>query len=97
MKTINFKKAIEVFGFSLVKYSKGYNYRSAFAIRNTDGKLFYFHIEDLRDKHPSLYYRTAENLNDYHGGMNTWDMEDKLEEMGYKVVEPRKACDYNSL
>ena len=95
MKTINFKKAIEVLGYDLKKYSKGYNYRSAFAEK--DGELYYFSIEDLRDEKPCLMYRTAKSLEDYHGGINRFDMEDKLAALGYKVKEPRLKCDYNSM
>lgn len=97
MKIINFKKAIQVLGYDLEKYTKGYNYRSAFATEKATGKLYYFSIEDLRDEEPKLMYRTAESLTDYHGGPNRWDMEDKLEALGYKVKEPRIACDYNSM
>lgn len=95
MKTINFKKAVEVLGYKVEKVTEGYNFRTIWATK--DGQLYYFHLEDLRDQHPNLYYRTAESMTDYTGGYNRWDAEDKLEELGYKVVEPRKACDYNSL
>lgn len=94
MKNINFKKAIEVLGYSIVKYAKGYNYRTAFAT-DASGALFYFHIEDLRDKTPALYYRTAKSTSDYTGGINRMDMRDKLAAMGYQVIEPRRACDFN--
>ena len=95
MKIINFKKAVEVLGYKVEKVVKGYNFRTIWATK--DGQLYYFHLEDLRDQHPHLYYRTAESMTDYTGGYNRWDAEDKLAELGYKVVEPRKACDYNSL
>ena len=95
MKTINFKKSIQVLGYEIVKYTKGYNYRSAFATK--DGQLWYFSIGDLRDQEPHLMYRTAESLTDYSGGYNRWDMRDKLFQLGYKVVEPRQSCDYNQM
>ena len=95
MKTINFRKEIEVFGYTIEKYSKGYNFRSAFA-RNGAGELFYFHIEDLRDAMPMIYYRTAKDTKDYTGGINRFDMRLKLADMGYEVFEPRQACDHNS-
>ena len=96
MKTLNFKHAIEKLGYKVEKYNYGYNFRSAFASK--DGKLWYFHIEDLRDVHPFIYRRTVKDLNDYTGGSNNDDVEWKLEQLGYKIVEPRKQkYDFNSL
>ena len=96
MKTLNFKHAIEKLGYKVEKYIYGYNFRSAFASK--DGKLWYFHIEDLRDAHPFVYRRTVKDLNDYHGGSNNDDVEYRLELLGYKIVEPRKQkYDFNSL
>lgn len=96
MKTVNFKKGIELLGYQIIKYTKGYNYRSAFAI-DKDGNMFYFNIEDLRDDEPYIMYRTAQHERDYTGGTNQWNFKERLERLGYKVVEPRKKCDYNSL
>lgn len=95
MKIINFKQAIAILGYDLVKYTKGYNFRSAFATK--DGQLYYFSIEDLRNEEPFLMYRTAESVNDYHGGPNQSDMKWRLADLGYKVKEPRQKCDYNSM
>lgn len=95
MKTLNFKQTITALGYEVVKYSKGYNFRSAFATK--DGQLYYFHLEDLRDTKPMFYYRTAESTSDYHGGPNRFIYEDELEEKGIRLVEPRRACDYNSM
>lgn len=95
MKIINFKKAVEILGYNVEKVERGYNFRTIWATK--DGQLYYFHLEDLRDTHPHLYYRTAEHMKDYTGGYNRWDAEDKLAELGYKVVEPRRSCDYNSM
>jgi hypothetical protein len=94
MKVINFKKAIEVLGYNIIKYSKGYNFRTAFAT-DSNGDMFYFSIEDLRDTTPKLMYRTARDTKDYTGGSNRWDMESRLERLGYKVKENRARCDYN--
>jgi hypothetical protein len=95
MKVINFKKAIETLGYTIVKYNKGYNYRSAFAT-DKNNSMFYFNIEDLRDEHPILMYRTATDVKDYRGGINRYDMENKLYNLGYIVKENRTKCDYNS-
>lgn len=95
MKTLNFKHAIEKLGYKVEKYVYGYNFRSAFASK--DNQLWYFHIEDLRDEHPFVYRRTAKNLEDYTGGSNNNDVELKLEQLGYKIVEKRKQkYDFNS-
>lgn len=97
MKTLNFKHAVEKLGYKVEKYIYGYNYRSIFA-SDKDGKLWYFHIEDLRDEHPFVYRRTVKNLEDYTGGSNNDDVEWKLEQLGYKIVEKRKQkYDFNSL
>ena len=95
MKIINFKKAVEALGYHVEKVSKGYNFRTIWATK--DGQLYYFHIEDLRDAEPFMFYRTAENMKDFRGGVNHNDMKYQLEDLGYKVIEPRKACDYNSM
>lgn len=97
MTPIKFKKAIEVLDYEIVEYIKGYNYRSAFATEKSTGKLYYFHIEDLRDTAPMVYRRTAESTKDFHGGTNLFDVNDKLAMKGYTIVEPRIACDYNSM
>ena len=81
-------------GYEIVKYSKGYNARTAFATK--DGQLYYFSLEDLRWS-PRVMYRTAESTKDYTGGYNRWDFEEKLADMGYKVFEKRQACDYNAM
>ena len=95
MKTLNFKHAIEKLGYKVEKYVYGYNFRSAFASKNN--QLCYFHIEDLRDEHPFVYRRTVKNLEDYTGGSNNNDVELKLEQLGYKIVEKRKQkYDFNS-
>ena len=95
MKTLNFKHAIEKLGYKVEKYVYGYNFRSAFASKNN--QLWYFHIEDLRDEHPFVYKRTVKNLEDYTGGSNNNDVELKLEQLGYKIVEKRKQkYDFNS-
>ena len=96
MKAISFNKAIEALGYTIEKKSKGYNFRTTFAT-DKDGQLWYFHIEDLRDTHPMVFRRTAKDLKDYTGGMNRFDVEDQLEDLGYKIVEKRQKCDYNSL
>lgn len=96
MKTLNFKHAIEKLGYKVEKYIYGYNFRSAFASK--DNQLWYFHIEDLRDEHPFVYRRTVKSLEDYIGGSNNNDVEFKLEQLGYKIVEKRKQkYDFNSL
>ena len=95
MKILNFKHAIEKLGYKVEKYVYGYNFRSAFASK--DNQLWYFHIEDLRDEHPFVYRRTVKNLEDYTGGSNNNDVELKLEQLGYKIVEKRKQkYDFNS-
>lgn len=95
MKTLNFKHAIEKLGYKVEKYVYGYNFRSAFASK--DNQLWYFRIEDLRDEHPFVYRRTVKNLEDYTGGSNNNDVEWKLEQLGYKIVEKRKQkYDFNS-
>ena len=95
MKTLNIKHAIEKLGYKVEKYVYGYNFRSAFASK--DNQLWYFHIEDLRDEHPFVYRRTVKNLEDYTGGSNNNDVELKLEQLGYKIVEKRKQkYDFNS-
>lgn len=95
MKTLNFKHAIEKLGYKVEKYVYGYNFRSAFASK--DNQLWYFHIEDLRDEHPFVYRRIVKNLEDYTGGSNNNDVELKLEQLGYKIVEKRKQkYDFNS-
>lgn len=97
MKRISFRQAIKEFGYEIVEYHRGYNFRSAFAKKiGGDDQLYYFHIEDLRDKHPFVYYRTAERIGDYRGGTNCLDMEGKLEERGFEIYEPRRKCDFNS-
>lgn len=95
MKTINFKKSIEVLGYNIVKYSKGYNYRTAFAT-DSNGDMFYFSIEDLRDETPYLMYRKCKDIHDYTGEHNRWDMKSRLERLGYTVKENRQRCDYNA-
>lgn len=94
MKTVNFRTAIKLAGYTIKKWSNGYNFRSAFAEK--DGQLYYFHIGDLRDKNPFMYYRTVEDLNDYHGGANL-SFASVCEELGIEVFEPHKKCDFNSL
>lgn len=95
MKIVNFKKAIELLGYKIEKYTNGYNFRSCFA-SDKDNNMYYFSIEDLRDYQPRIMYRTARDTKDYTGGVNQWDFEKKLEKLGYKVKEPRKKCDFNS-
>lgn len=96
MKTLNFKHAIEKLGYKVEKYIYGYNFRSVFASK--DNQLWYFHIEDLRDEHPFVYRRKVKSLEDYIGGSNNNDVELKLEQLGYKIVEKRKQkYDFNSL
>ena len=95
MKAVSFKKGIEALGYSIEKYSKGYNYRSAFALDSED-KLWYFNIEDLRDAEPRIMRRTAKSLTDYTGGVNMWDVKEQLEELGLKIVEKRSKGDYNN-
>ena len=97
MKILNFKHAIEKLGYKIEKYNYGYNYRSAF-VSDKSGQLWYFHIEDLRDVHPMILRRKVKSLTDYVGETNMFDVEQKLENLGYKVVEPRKQkYDFNSL
>lgn len=95
MKKVNFKKAIELLGYEIVKYSNGYNYRSCFAM-DKENNMYYFSIEDLRDREPKVMYRTARDARDYTGGINQWDFKRRLERLGYEVLEPRRKCDYNS-
>lgn len=95
MKYVNFKKAIELLGYKVIKYNKGFNYRSAFA-EDSNGNIYYFNIEDLRDKHPMIMYRSARDTKDYTGGTNIWNFETRLEEIGYCVKENRQKCDFNS-
>lgn len=96
MKTLNFKHAIEKLGYKVEKYIYGYNFRSVFASK--DNQLWYFHIEDLRDEHPFVYRRKVKSLEDYAGSSNNNDVEMKLEQLGYKIVEKRKQkYDFNSL
>lgn len=95
MKKMNFKKAIEALGYNVVKFTRGYNFRSAFAT-DGNGKLWYFNIEDLRDQDPVVFRRTAESLTDYRGGVNLFDVEQSLEDLGIKIKQPRERCDFNS-
>lgn len=96
MKTVSFKQGIKELGFTIEKYSKGYNFRSAFA-RDKDGELYYFSIEDLRDSSPRIMRRTAQSVTDYTGGSNLWDTEHLLAVIGIQVRENRTGKDYNSL
>ena len=96
MKTITFINAVKKLGYTIIKYNKGYNYRSVFAT-DKDGQMWYFNIEDLRDDSPMIYRRKVRDENDYHGEVNRFDVEEKLEELGYRVLERRQKCDYNSL
>ena len=95
MKYVSFKKGIELLGYNIVKYNKGYNFRSCFAT-DKDNNMYYFSIEDLRDEDPKIMYRTARDTHDYTGGYNTWDFDTRLSELGYAVKESRQKCDYNS-
>jgi hypothetical protein len=95
MKKVSFKKGIQELGYTIQKYSKGYNFRSAFAT-DENGNLFYFSIEDLRDADPGIMYRTAESLTDYRGGSNTWDFKHRLSNLGMEVKENRTGKDFNS-
>lgn len=94
MNTVSFKEGIELLGYTIVKYNKGFNYRTAFA-RNKDGELWYFSIEDLRDENPILLRRIVRDLNDYSGGSNMFNVRGQLENMGYTMVEERSGKDFN--
>lgn len=96
MEKMTLKKTVEALGYTVEKYTRGYNYRSIFAT-DTDGKLWYFHIEDLRDSEPRVLRRTAESLMDYTGGTNRYDVREMAEKIGVQIVEPRRKCDYNSM
>lgn len=96
MKQLSFRNGIKALGFEVLKYNKGYNFRSLFAT-DKGGQLWYFSIEDLRDARPRIMRRTAESLTDYRGGANRWDVEDMAEQAGIKIVERRGKSDYNSL
>lgn len=95
MIKVNFRKGIELLGYTIVKYNKGYNYRTCFA-SDHNGDLYYFSIEDLRDDDPHIMYRTARDTRDYTGGYNQWDFKNRLARLGYYVKEERQNCDYNS-
>lgn len=94
MKKVSFRQAIKELGYEIVDYHNGYNYRSAFA-KDKDNQLWYFSISDLRDTHPTVMRRTAEDTSDYTGGRNMFDVEDMLEDLGLYIKENRKNCDYN--
>ena len=95
MKAVSFKTAIEKLGYTIISLNKGYNYRSAFA-SDENRQLWYFSIEDLRDTHPTVFRRTAKSLNDFTGGVNQFDVESDLAELGFTIKEPRSKGDYNS-
>ena len=100
MKGVNLKKALELMGYKIVQYNKNYNYRSGFMTKGD--QLYYFSYEDLRWD-PTLMIRTADptikdkkgNYADYRGGQNTYPM-NELMRLGYRIHEPRQACDFNS-
>lgn len=94
MKKVSFKKAIEALGYTIQSHTKGYNFRSAFAVDST-GQLYYFSLEDLRDEEPGFMYRTAEHLKDYRGGVNQWDGKSKLADLGLEIKENRSGKDFN--
>lgn len=96
MKKVKLAEAIKAMGYTIEKKSKGYNFRSIFA-RDEAGQLWYFHIEDLRDSEPMIYRRTAESITDYRGGQNRFDVEEKAEQLGLIIYEPRTAGDYNKM
>ncbi len=95
MKTITFKDAIKKLGYTIVKYNKGYNYRSAF-VTDKNGQMWYFDIEDLRDSEPHIFRRKVNYKGDYHlhGKKDLFDVESDLLKLGYKVQEKRQKCDY---
>ena len=92
---VSLSKAVELLGYKVIKKDKGYNFRTVWAEK--EGQLYYWHIEDLRDSEPSIFYRTVESLKDYRGGANHFVHNDELAEQGFTIFEPRKKCDYNSL
>ena len=84
-----------------MQYHKNYNERYGFAIK--DNQLYYFSYGDLR-WNTTLLIRTADETiknkkglyADWKGGRNTYP-ENELIKLGYKIFEPFKACDFNSL
>ena len=96
MRKLNLKRTIKELGYNVERVIRGYNYRSIFATDKA-GQLWYFHIEDLRDNRPMIYRRTAESITDYRGGQNRFDVEEKAEQLGLIIYEPRTAGDYNKM
>lgn len=96
---VNLKTGLTKLGYKVLQYSKGYNFRSGFMIK--DGVLYYFNYEDLRDTRPTLLIRTADptiknkkgQYADYRGGTNTYP---DLGRLGIEIHESRGTCDYNS-
>lgn len=103
MKTVSFKKAVELFGGTNLTIKKGYYDCHGFFDMN--GKTYYITSGDLRmrqrlDKNGErqatycgIMYREAKDRKDYRGGINRWDFESKLFKMGYLVGNiPYKTC-----
>lgn len=98
MKKVTLKQALQVLGYEVVQYNRGYNYRSGFMKK--DGQLYYFSYEDLRNPSPCLLIRTADETkkdkngkyNDFTGGRNTYP---NIATLGLQIVEKRKKCDFN--
>lgn len=64
----------------LVAWSKGHFYVAGFIVRTSDKAVFYFRFRDVRDQSPDgqQMYRSAKNLDDYHGGHNLWTRGENL-------------------
>lgn len=90
-KVFNLRQTLTYLGYKILTYNNGYNYRSGF-MEDIKGNLFYFSFGDLRDKYPKLLVRTAKDLKDYSGGINTYPELDNI-----IIKELRKPrYDYNS-
>ena len=101
MKKVSLKKGLSILGYEVVQYHKNYNQRYGFATKNN--QLYYFSYGDLRWR-TTLLVRTADEsikdkkglYADWTGGSNTYP-ETELNNLGYKIFESFKACDFNSL
>ena len=66
-----FSKELEKVGAKLERYTVGHFFVSGF-FTNIHGKIFYFSVEDVRDRNVSMLYRTAKDFGDFSGGLNQW-------------------------
>lgn len=64
-----FKKLVGSLGCTNVKLSAGHFHISAF-FTAPNGQVWYVHLSDVRYWDGSMYFRTAKDYKDYHGGSN---------------------------